>query len=70
MVTFNFDPKATTNTMADLRSDELPFINAKIGGALVDFEENVDSSVYIAHWTINSLMGKVGDQPISKNQKV
>jgi len=56
-----FDPKSTTNTIADLKSDELPFINAKIGGALVDFSENIDYQVGIRHWAKNFLRGRVGD---------
>lgn len=58
---FVFDPKSTTNTIADLQSDELPFINAKIGGALVDFTENIDYTVSIRHWAKNFLKGRVGD---------
>jgi hypothetical protein len=58
---FVFDPKSTTNTIADLKSDELPFINAKIGGALVDFSENVDYQIGLRHWTKNFLKGRVGD---------
>jgi len=39
---FFFDPKSTTSVIEDLLSDELPFINAKIGNALIDFEANID----------------------------
>ena len=37
-----FDPKYTTVLIDDLLSDEMPFINAKVGGSLMDFEFNVD----------------------------
>lgn len=37
-----FDPKYTTQLIQDLAADEMMFINAKIGGSLVDFEFNVD----------------------------
>jgi len=67
---FNFDPKSTTNTIADLRSDELPFINAKIGNALIAFEFNVDYDVSIKHYYYNSLRGRVGDQPTSKHNAI
>jgi hypothetical protein len=70
MVTIGFDPKDTTNVIQDLLSDELPFINFKIGGSLVDFEANVDSDVSLSHWALNSMKGKVGDQPIAKSDKV
>jgi hypothetical protein len=42
LVEFEFDPKSTMQTVEDLRSDELPFVNAKINNALIDFEFNVD----------------------------
>ena len=67
---FVFDPKSTTNVITDLLSDELPFINGKIGGALVDFSENVDFQVGIKHWTKNFLKGRVGDQPVSAAQDI
>ena len=38
-----FNPKNTMNLIKDLDSDEYPFINAKIGGNIIDFEESVDS---------------------------
>jgi hypothetical protein len=58
---FTFDPKSTTNTISDLQTDELPFINGKIANALVDFTDNVDSSTGLSHWRKNSLSGRVGD---------
>jgi hypothetical protein len=70
MVGFNFDPMSVTDTIRDLKSDELPFINAKIGNALVDFEFNVDYSHYIRHWALNQVRGRVGDQPVGKSQKI
>lgn len=38
----HFDQKQTTNLIVDLATDEMPFINAKIGGVLMDFENSVD----------------------------
>jgi hypothetical protein len=38
-VSLHFDPKNTMSVIRGLLSDELPWINVKIGGALVDFEE-------------------------------
>lgn len=66
----NFDPKSTTSLIEDLATDEMPFINAKIAGALMDFEDTVDSETYLSHWFENSLRGYVGDQPISANQGI
>jgi len=42
-----FDPKSTTNLIVDLPSDDLPFINSKIGGSMIDFEFNVDFDTYL-----------------------
>ena len=38
-----FDPRSTSNLISDLLDDEMPFINAKIGESLLDFEFMVDS---------------------------
>jgi len=71
LTSFVFDPKSTTSIIQDLRSDELPFINAKIGNdkekALVDFEFNMDYNTALQHWWYNSIVGRVGDQPVSKS---
>jgi hypothetical protein len=53
MTTVNFDPKSITNVLQDLASDEMPFINTKIGNALVDFEGNVDADTSIHGWKRN-----------------
>lgn len=37
-----YDPRSVTNLIQDLANDEMKFINAKIGGAALDFEFNVD----------------------------
>jgi len=52
-----FDPKSTTGLIKDLAADELPFINAKVGGSLMDFEFNVDSGTSYAHWAKNRATG-------------
>jgi len=33
-----FNPASTLQLVKDLDTDEIPFINAKIGGNLIDFE--------------------------------
>jgi len=35
---FAFDPQALMSQIKDLATDEMVFINAKIGGSLLDFE--------------------------------
>jgi len=41
-VTLHFDPKYTMSVIKGLLSDELPWINVKIDGALLDFDEQAD----------------------------
>jgi hypothetical protein len=48
----------------------MPFINTKIGNALVDFEFNVDADARIFGWTRNQVRGIVGDQPVSQDSSV
>jgi len=70
LVELNFDPKSTTSLIEDLASDEMPFINAKIAGSRIDFEDNVSHETYMSHWWENSVRGRVGDQPPSENQPI
>lgn len=57
-----FDPKLTGNYITGLKDDELPFINARIGGALLDFEGFVDNeSVIHANNPYNFVKGQVGE---------
>lgn len=70
LVELNFDPKSTTSLIEDLASDEMPFINAKIAGSRLDFEDNVSFETHMSHWWENSVRGYVGDQPISHNQAI
>jgi len=37
--TLYFDPKGTMSVIKGLLSDELPWVNVKVGGALLDFDE-------------------------------
>jgi hypothetical protein len=52
-----FDPKYTTSLIMDLASDEMPFINAKIGSSLLDFEFNVEDSTTFSNWNRNRVKG-------------
>ena len=36
----------------------------------MDFTENVDFSTGLTHWRKNSLRGRIGDQPVSKDDKL
>jgi hypothetical protein len=62
-----FDPKSTPSLIKDLSADELVFINAKIGGSLMDFEFNVDAETSFSHWNKNVAIGQVGTLPVSKS---
>jgi hypothetical protein len=48
-----FDPKDVPRLITDLASDEMQFINAKIGGSLLDFEFQVDDGTTYSGWYRN-----------------
>ena len=54
----------------DLEDDELPFINARIGGNLIDFENRVDSNTTFSNNALNSVKGQIGEGSISKSQNI
>ena len=58
------------NKIVDLRSDEMPFINTKLGEALIDFEDYVNPDTYVRGWYQNQVKGRVGDQPIKRDLPV
>jgi len=41
----------------DLDGDELPFINAKIGGNLIDFEDQVTADTSFSNWNVGTARG-------------
>jgi hypothetical protein len=62
-----FDPKSTMSLIKDLPTDEMAFINAKVGGVLMDFENSVDFDFSFNHYHRNNVKGRVGDQKPSSN---
>lgn len=56
-----FNPKSIMSLISDLPSDELPFINTRIAGNMIDFEFNIDSETSFSSWSDNNAMGQVGD---------
>jgi hypothetical protein len=58
-----FDPRSVANLIQDLENDEMPFVNAKIGGAALDFEFNVDYSDTYSSYYRNRVRGQVGELP-------
>ena len=60
-----FNPQNTMTLIEDLDGDELPFINAKIGGNLIDFEDRVDSTTVYSNWNLNTARGQIGEGTIS-----
>jgi hypothetical protein len=62
---FWFNPYNTMSLIKDLNSDDLPFVNAKIGDALVDFEDTVSFDTKFLSYNRNRIRGKVTDQPSS-----
>jgi len=65
-----FNPMNTMTLIKDLDGDELPFINAKIGGNLIDFENRVDSETSFSNWKLNTARGQIGEGTISNNQNI
>ena len=55
-----FDPKNTMSLIADLKSDDKPFLNYKLDGSLLIFEDTVDSETTFSAWNENVVSGYVG----------
>lgn len=70
MTEVNFDAKNIMHLIRDLKAEEKPFINTKIAGSLLDFEFEVDADQRIYSHGHNRLAGRVGDQPVAKDQAV
>jgi len=58
------------NLIKDVASDDIPFVQAKIGLANINFEDYVSSTTGFRGWYNNVVRGKVGDQKISKDLDV
>jgi hypothetical protein len=58
------------NKIKDLATDELPFVQAKIGLANINFENYVSSTTSFRGWYNNNVRGIVGDQKIANNLSV
>lgn len=65
-----FNPQNTMTLIEDLDGDELPFINAKIGGNLIDFEDTVHATTTYSNWALNTARGQIGEGTISKDQNI
>jgi hypothetical protein len=58
------------NRIKDLATDDLPFVQAKIGKANINFEDYVSSTTRFSGWYNNAVRGVVGDQQVSSNLEV
>jgi hypothetical protein len=65
-----FDPKYVTQLISNLDTDEMQFINAKIGGSLLDFEFNVDDETTYSSYYRNKARGQVGELPIGESYNI
>jgi hypothetical protein len=65
-----FDPKNVPNLIQELSSDEMQFINAKIGGSLLDFEFNVDDTTTFSGYYRNKAMGQIGELAIGESHDI
>jgi hypothetical protein len=67
MTEFWFDPRSTPRIIKGLTEEQMLFINARISGSLVDFEDTVDYTTTFSHWNRNRVRGEVGELPIGEN---
>jgi hypothetical protein len=58
------------SVIKDIPSDDMPFVNLKIGGSIVDFDGKVSSTDTYGQYQKSSIQGRITDQPISKSQNV
>ena len=68
--TIALDTKNTMNLIQDLDSDELPFINFKIGNNLIEFDESLYGSRGFSSrtYTRDYIRGRIGENLIEKKQ--
>jgi len=67
---FWFDPRSTTDLIDGLTEEDKPFISARIGSSLIDFEDTVDHLTVFSSHATNHVRGEVGDVPIGDNHKI
>lgn len=67
---FWFNPKSVMNAITITDEEEMPFVNAKIGGAIVDFEGTVNSTTPFPGYVWNRVRGKVTEQAVSNSSSV
>ena len=65
-----FDPRSTQSLISGLEEDEMIFINAKVGPALLDFEDMVDNLDSFSGYSRNSVKGQVGEIPTGQNYNI
>jgi hypothetical protein len=59
-----FDPRNTMSLIRELSSDDYPFINARIGKALIDFEGEMDFETSFRAYQKNGVSGHLGEVPV------
>jgi len=64
-----FDRKSMHELVSsnDLQMDEMMFINAKVGGSLLDFEEDIEFDDQFSWWARSKARGRIGEIPIGNN---
>jgi hypothetical protein len=60
-VQLHFNPKSIMNIIKDVEIDNLPFVQAKIGNSLINFENYVSSTTRISSNVQQAVRGVVGD---------
>jgi len=67
----HFDPRYVQNLNDNpIPEDQKPFINARIGGTLIDFDDFVTNEDSYSAYTRNTVKGRVGDQNPSHNNSI
>jgi hypothetical protein len=56
-----FDPKSSTSLISELLAEGMLFINAKVGGSLIDFEGFVGQTTTFSNYNRNRVRGQVGE---------
>lgn len=65
-----YDPRSVPDLVQDLETDEMQFVNAKVGPALLDFEFNVDYDDSSSKYHRNRVRGQVGELPAGEMYNV
>jgi hypothetical protein len=67
---FHFNPQNILSLITGLGEEDKAFVNARISGSLVDFEESVDHETVFSGFAANRARGEVGELPVGSNHTI